>query len=153
MLTTTVLNGTKYNYLAEKFQKALKFLEETDFSKLTEGKIEIDKDRIFAEVQEYTTKPADQCKFESHRVYFDIQYMAEGEEYFGYIPQKELETDTGYDASRDLEFYKMPKTSGRIHLKKGDFAIVSPDDGHQPRCIGEAPCKVKKIVVKVMVDL
>ena len=107
---------------------------------------------IFAEVQEYVTKPENECRFESHKKYFDIQYMAEGEEYFGFIPLEELKKDTGYDETRDLEFYQFPEVNGRIHLKKGDFAVVSPDDGHQPRCIGKAPCKVKKIVVKVKVD-
>ena len=67
-------------------------------------------------------------------------------------PLEELKKDTGYDETRDLEFYQFPEVNGRIHLKKGDFAVVSPDDGHQPRCIGKAPCKVKKIVVKVKVD-
>ena len=153
MLTTTITNSLKYDYLAEKFQKAFTFLKETDFSEIPECKIEIDGTDIFAEVQEYTTMPSEACRFESHKKYFDIQYMAEGEEYFGYIPVGELEADTGYDEFRDLEFYKMPKTSGRIHLKKGDFAIVSPDDAHQPRCIGETACSVKKIVVKVKVNL
>ena len=103
MLTTTVLNGQKYDYLEEKFQKAFTFLKETDFSELTEGKIEIDGDNIFAEVQEYMSKPEEECRFESHRKYFDIHYMAEGEEYFGYIPLEELDKDTGYDEARDLE--------------------------------------------------
>ena len=152
MITTTISLSEKYNYLSERFEKAYKFLQETDFSKLSQGKIEIDGENMFAEVQEYTTMPAEEYKFESHKKYFDIQYMAHGEEYFGYIPLKELEKDTGYDESRDLEFYKMPVCSGRIHLKTGDYAVVSPDDGHQPRCIGEAPCKVKKIVVKVKVN-
>lgn len=152
-MLTTIINGKRYDYLADKFKQAYAFLQNTDFSILSEGKLEIDGENLFAEVQEYTTKPEEECRFESHRTYFDIQYMAEGEEYFGYIPLEELEKDTGYDAEKDLEFYKTPSVSSRIHLKKGDFAIVSPDDGHQPRCIGAAPCKVKKIVVKVKVDL
>ena len=152
MLTTTIWQAEKYNYLGEKFQKAFSFLRETDFSKLSEGKVEIDGEDVFAEVQEYVTKPGSECRFESHRKYFDIQYMADGEEYFGFIPLKELKKDTGYDESRDLEFYQFPEVSGRLHLKTGDFAVVSPYDGHQPRCIGIAPCKVKKIVVKVKVD-
>lgn len=153
MLTTNKALGMKYDYMAEKFQKAFDFLENTDFSKCGSGRIEIQGDDIFAEVQEYTTMPEEECRFESHRVYFDIQYMAEGEEYFGYIPLKELEIDMEYDSERDLAFYKEPKTSGRIHLRKGDFAIVAPEDGHKPRCIGEAACPVKKVVVKVKVDL
>ncbi|HJB18523.1 MAG TPA: YhcH/YjgK/YiaL family protein [Candidatus Bariatricus faecipullorum] len=152
MLTTRIGDAARYDYLAEKFQKAFRFLEKTDFSGMKAGKVEIDGDRIFAEIQEYTTKPEEECRFESHKKYFDIQYMAEGEEFFGYIPLEYLEPDTGYDESRDLEFYKAPRISGRIHLKKGDFAVVSPQDGHQPRCMGEAPCQVKKIVVKVLVD-
>lgn len=153
MLTTIIGNEAAYDYNTEKFRKAFQFLKETDFSKVKEGRIVIDGDNIFAEVQEYTTKPENECPFEAHRKYFDIQYMAEGEEYFGFIPKRELEEDTGYDENRDLEFFKSPKISGRIHLTKGAFAIVSPEDGHQPRCIGEAPCKVKKVVVKVKVDL
>jgi biofilm protein TabA len=116
------------------------------------GKVAIDGDRIFAEIQEYTTKDPKDCRFETHRKYYDIQYVAEGEEFFGYIPLSELEEDTGYDETRDLEFYKEPENPGWIHLRKGDFAIVSPEDGHKPRCIGDAPCKVKKIVVKVLVE-
>ncbi len=153
MLTTEIELVEKYDYLADKFKRAFRFLKETDFTGVRPGRIEIDGEDIFAEVQEYETKPEADCRFESHRKYFDIQYMAEGEEYFGYIPLKELEKDTGYDEERDLEFYLPPRTYGRVHLKKGDFAVVSPEDGHQPRCIGEAPCQVKKIVVKVKVEL
>lgn len=151
MLTTSVKIGTKYNYSDETMKRALEFLRTTDFARMEPGKIEIDGDRVFAEVQEYTTKKAEECRFETHRKYFDIQYVAEGEEYFGYIPASELEKDTGYDEEKDLEFYKEPDSPGWIHLRKGDFAIVSPEDGHKPRCIGDAPCKVKKIVVKVLV--
>lgn len=152
MLTTTIKEAEKYDYLGDRFQRAFRFLRETNFDDLSEGKIEIDGENIFAEVQEYVTKPEKECRFESHKKYFDIQYMAEGEEYFGFIPLGELKEDTGYNAECDLEFYKFPEVNGRLHLKKGDFAVVSPDDGHQPRCIGKAPCKVKKIVVKVKVD-
>ena len=81
----------------------------------------IDGDKIFAEIQEYTTKDPKDCRFETHRKYYDIQYVAEGEEFFGYIPLSELEEDTGYDPERDLEFYKEPENPGWIHLRKGDF--------------------------------
>lgn len=152
MLTTNIRTGNTYDYSEEKIERALEFLRTTDFTGMEPGKIQIDGDRIYAEVQEYTTKRAEECRFETHRKYYDIQYVAEGEEYFGYIPLAELETDTGYDEEKDLEFYKEPENPGWIHLRRGDFAIVSPEDGHKPRCIGDAPCKVKKIVVKVLVQ-
>ena len=38
MLTTTIKEAEKYNYLGERFQKAFAFLRDTDFSVLSEGK-------------------------------------------------------------------------------------------------------------------
>ena len=97
MLTTSVKIGNKYNYTEEKIEQALTFLRTTDFTGMEPGKVAIDGDRIFAEIQEYTTKDPKDCRFETHRKYYDIQYVAEGEEFFGYIPLSELEEDTGYD--------------------------------------------------------
>lgn len=152
MLTTTVDEALKYDYYNDRFKAAFKFLQETDFSQYNEPcEIPIIGRDVYAQVQLYTTKPVEECKFEAHRVYYDIQYMADGEEYMGFTPLKNLEEDTGYDAGNDLEFFKMPKTYGRLYLQTGDFAVVSPEDGHMPRCIGEKSRPVKKIVVKVRV--
>lgn len=152
MLTTTIGLAETYDYRNSLFQTAFRFLRETDFSKYKEPcEIPIIGRDVYAQVQIYETKPAAECRFEAHRAYFDIQYMAEGEEYMGFTPLQNLKTDTGYDAGQDLEFFKMPEFYGRIHLREGDFAAVSPDDGHMPRCIGEKKRIVKKIVVKVKV--
>lgn len=152
MLTTSAEIGNKYDYTKEKFEKALRFLRETDFSAAEPGKIEIDGDRIFANVQEYVTLPQEEGRFEAHRRYYDIQYMAEGEEYLGYAPCGQMEKDGEYDACNDMQFYRDPVNPGKVYLKKGDFAIVSPEDGHKPRCMGAKPCKVKKVVVKILVE-
>ena len=57
-----------------------------------------------------------------------------------------------YNDETDLIFYKEPKQSGAVLLKKGDFAIVPPEDAHAPRRMSaNGPCRVKKIVVKVKV--
>lgn len=152
MLTTTIELAEKYPYLTERFKKAYEFIRTTDFSSYSACVIPIDGDVLFAQVQEYDSKPVEECRFEAHRKYFDIQYVAEGEEYMGFIPLERLEPDTEYDAANDLQFFKLPDTYGRIHLKAGDFAVVSPDDGHMPRCIGAEKTHVKKIVLKVLVD-
>ncbi len=152
MLTSSIAEEKKWDYSKERFRKALHFLKTTDFTTALPGSVIEIGDGIHAEVQEYDTKDARQCRFESHRKYFDIQYVASGEENMGYIKQGELMPDEGYDQSMDLEFYKEPRQSGFIHLSAGDFAIVSPDDGHKPRCIGKSPCRVRKIVVKVPVE-
>lgn len=78
MLTTTMKYAEKYNYLDEKFQKAFCFLRETDLLALPVGNVPIDGEEIYANVQSYTTMTPEDCPFEAHRKYFDIQYVAEG---------------------------------------------------------------------------
>lgn len=152
MLTTNLKLAEKYDYLDEKFKKAFAFLRDTDLDALPVGNVPIEGDDIYASVQSYVTMPAEECAFESHRAYFDIQYVVEGEEIFGYEPAANLKPSTGYDAEKDLIFYEEPEESGKILLKKGDFAIVPPEDGHAPRRMsGKGACQVKKIVVKVRV--
>lgn len=114
MLTTNLALAEKYDYLSEKFQKAFAFLRETDLEALPVGNVPIEGDEIYANVQSYTTMDAGECPFESHRLYFDIQYMADGEEIFGYEPASNLTPSTEYDSEKDLMFYEEPKESGAI---------------------------------------
>lgn len=153
MLTTNIKLAEKYDYLSDKFRKAFAFLRETDLTALPVGNIPIDGKDVYANVQSYTTMTPEECPFESHRAYFDLQYVVEGEECFGYEPLENLTPSMEYDAERDLIFYQEPAGSGSVILKAGDFAIVPPEDGHAPRRMTEkGPCHVKKIVVKVSVS-
>lgn len=150
MLTTNITLAEKYDYLSDKFKKAFTFLRETDLASLPLGRTEIDGDEVYASVQSYTTMTVEECAFESHLEYFDVQYVVEGEECFGYEPVKNLTPSMDYDAERDLIFYNEPDDAGSVILKAGDFAIVPPEDGHAPRRMTKnGPCPVKKIVVKV----
>ena len=152
MLTTNLDLAEKYDYLGEKFKKAFAFLKNTDLAALPVGNVPIDGDDIYANVQSYVTMAPEECAFESHRAYFDIQYVVEGEEVFGYEPVANLKPATEYDTEKDLIFYEEPSESGKILLKQGDFAIGPPEDGHAPRRMSEkGACPVKKIVVKVRV--
>lgn len=151
MLTTSLNLSEKYDYLEERFQKGYEFLRTADLKNLPVGRVDIDGDRLYASVQEYTTMAAETCKYEAHNQYFDIQYVVEGEEQFGYAKRVDLEEEAPYNAADDIVFFKEPELGGTVLLKAGDFVVVAPEDAHKPRCIAEAPCKVKKIVVKVCV--
>lgn len=153
MLTTNLMLAEKYDYLGDKFRKAFAFLRETDLAALPLGNVPIDGKEVYANVQSYTTMTAEECPFESHRAYFDLQYVVEGEERFGYEPLGNLTPAMEYDPERDLIFYQEPACSSSVILKAGDFAIVPPEDGHAPRRMTEkGPCRVKKIVVKISVS-
>ena len=78
MFFTNIKLAKKYNYLNEKFLKAYDWLESHDLNSLPAGKYEIDGGDVFANVQEYTTLPVEEKKFEAHDKFFDIQYLIEG---------------------------------------------------------------------------
>ena len=75
MLTTNITLAEKYDYLSDKFKKAFTFLRETDLASLPIGRTEIDGDEVYASVQSYTTMTVEECAFESHLEYFDVQYV------------------------------------------------------------------------------
>ena len=151
MLTTSLNLAQKYDYLEERFRKAYAFLEHTDLKALPLGRVDIDGDRLFASVQEYTTMAWEDCRYEAHNRYFDIQYVVEGRELFGYVKRDGLSEEAPYSEADDLVFFQEPEESGRVLLEAGDCAVVPPEDAHKPRCIAGTPCRVKKIVVKVLV--
>ena len=93
MLATSIDLIQKYDYLEEKFKKGYEFLRKKDLKALPLGRADIDGDEVFASVQEYTTMPADACKYESHNRYFDIQYVVEGQEQFGCVKRAGLQED------------------------------------------------------------
>ena len=122
MLTTNILLAEKYDYLSEKFKKAFTFLRDTDLAALPVGNVPIDGNEVYANVQSYSTMDAADCPFESHKEYFDVQYVVEGEECFGYEPVENLIPSVEYDAEKDLIFYQEPADFGSVILKAGDFA-------------------------------
>ena len=108
MLVTTLDHAAGNDYLAARFQKAYAFLNRDDLGSLPLGRVDIDGDAVFANVQEYDTVPAEEKQLEAHRRYYDVQFVVSGEE-------------------------------------------VAPEDAHKPGCALDAPCCVRKIVVKVLV--
>ena len=102
MLTAKLGNEASYNYNSENFKKAFKWLKETNLEELTPGNYPIDGDKVYANVQEYDSMPYDECLFEAHRKYHDIQYVVEGEEEFGYTEVEGLEIKIPYDDKKDL---------------------------------------------------
>lgn len=140
----------KYDYLDEKFRCAYKWLRETDIASLPVGSYPLMGDQVVANVQEYTTFPAEDGSFESHEKFFDIQYVVSGIERFGVCKTEGLKEKERQDEN-DLIFYEEPEYSGSVVLEPGDLIVVAPQDAHKPRLQVNEPCAVKKVVVKVAV--
>lgn len=150
MYSCNIKIATKYDYLSEKFRAGYKWLAETDIKALQDGSYPIMGDDVVASVQSYTTEPAEKRRFEAHDKYFDIQYMVEGDEYFGVCHREGLKVCES-KPQRDLYFFDEPENSGMILLKEGDFIVVEPEEAHKPRCAVGTPAQVKKVVIKVKI--
>lgn len=150
MLATSLELATKYDYLAEKFQKSFEWLKNNDATKLENGRYDIC-EGAFALVQRYTTVPFEAIRFEAHNDYFDIQYLAQGQETFNVCLRQDCEV-TEEDPANDMVYLSTPEVYTSVTLKPGEFAIVPPEEGHQPRIAYQSkPMDVVKVVVKVAV--
>ncbi len=104
-------------------------------------------------VDEYISKPPQDCPFESHRRFIDIQYLVEGEELIYTADIDGLTPSTAYDETRDIILYQDTPTAQRVHLKAGEFRIFYPQDAHKASIrVDESGCAVKKVVFKVRID-
>lgn len=108
-------------------------------------------DGVFAMVQRYETIDFNEARFESHKDYFDIQYIAEGFESFGMALVKDCKLNESVKEN-DVYFYDTPKFYTQVNLKAGDLVVVPPEEVHQPRaCYNGQKMTVTKVVVKVKV--
>lgn len=148
MIVDLLSNSTLYGNLPERLTAGLSYLMQHDLLSLDAGRVEIDGDRLFAIVQDYETKPAGAGKWEAHRRYWDIQYIARGVEVLHWANIAHLKAGT-YDVEKD--FLPLEGTGDPITLREGMVAILSPQDAHMPGMALKLPQRVRKVVVKVAV--
>ncbi|HZG43004.1 MAG TPA: YhcH/YjgK/YiaL family protein [Longimicrobium sp.] len=148
MILTTLADSARYEVLGSRVAAGLRWLREMDPA-IADGRHPIEGDDVFALVSSYQTSPATEKRFESHRVYVDLQYVAAGHERILHAPVDELAVETPYDAATDILFYADPPYSTSLLMRPGDLAVFHPGDGHKPGCMAGGRHEVKKVVVKV----
>ncbi len=130
--------------------KGLRFLKETDLSKLPAGRNEIAGDNLFALVQEYQPDARENRKAETHAKYIDIQYLVSGEEFIGYANLTgAAEVAEDRLADKDAVFYKNVRDETDIKVVAGMYAIFFPWDIHRPGCVDKPGVTVRKVVLKI----
>lgn len=150
MILESLANSDSVARINERFAKAVAFLRRPDLATLANGKYPIDGDAVFAMVQGYTTKPCDQCVWEAHRKYADVQYIIEGRESFGYAPLESMRVTQPYDAARDVMF--LDGAGVVIPVDAGNLLVFAPHDAHRPGIAAGEPMPIRKVVVKVAVS-
>ena len=148
MILARLADWRRYTALAE-LREAFAFLERHAGGGLKPGRIEIAGDRVFALPQSYAPKPVAEGRFEAHRRYLDVQYIASGAEMIGWAPTPQLEAETPYHPEQDIAFYRVPARYTPLALVAGVFAVFYPEDAHMPCLELGGQGQVEKIVVKV----
>jgi YhcH/YjgK/YiaL family protein len=153
MIIDKVENFELYNF-GPAWRRAFEFLG-TLTPDTPDGRYTIDGEDIFAIVMSYHTSAPELAVFESHQKYVDIQTVITGGEGFECAFRDELNVITPYDAAKDAAFYE--RTSGGqtcVDVFPGTFVMLYPHDAHIAGLIvGEGSQLVKKVVVKVKVEL
>lgn len=107
--------------------------------------------RVKAVVSEYETKLKNECGYEAHKRFVDIQCVLAGEEMAKCLPIERLKESVPYCEEKDAAFYTddINLQPSNINLQPGYFAIYFPQDGHMPQLCVDVPKQVKKVVIKV----
>ena len=150
MVFDTLAHASHYADLGPRIALGLTWLAKFD-PQMADGRYAIDSDAVYALVQSYETVSASEKKFESHRAYLDIQFIATGTETILHAPTRSLQPTTPYDSAKDYLLYSDPAHPTSLLMPPGSFAIFYPHDGHKPGCVNGTPCRIKKVVIKARV--
>jgi YhcH/YjgK/YiaL family protein len=146
MITDQIDNARLYAALGPRIAQALDYLQQTDLGVLEPGRYEVEGASLYVLVQEYSTKPMAQGRWETHRRYIDVQSVVRGIERIGYAPAVRLVPEP-YDQTRDLQWWI--GDGEFLTLTPGTFMMLWPGEAHMPGMAAGDPSPVKKTVIKI----
>lgn len=150
MIVDRLENLSRYQDVLPGMGEILARLSRTDLMALPAGKT-VWSPGLYVLRETYLTKPLEDCVFEAHVRYADLQMVLSGTEAFGYRPKdgKGYSVKTPYDPEKDVEKYGMPAVFTRVVLEAGMFALAFPQDLHLPKMAAGESIPVEKAVLKI----
>lgn len=151
MIYDKLNNLAFYKSLSSDIYEGLLFLNA--ITKDLENGVCVINPRVKAIVSEYITKEVNECGYEAHREYIDIQYLICGEEKICCLPLEYLKETKSYNEEQDAAFYKEASIQPQeLLIGNSYFAVLFPQDGHMSQLCVKEPTAVKKVVVKVKIE-
>lgn len=149
MIFGNIQNLGEYPFLEEQIKECFNYAKEHDLMSYEKGSHEIDGDRLFVNVVEYTTTTAEERFWEAHRQYLDLHLMIRGTE------QIDLNFIQNMDVKEFVEkddFLPMDgEKNSSVILRDGDFLICYPSDGHRTAVAVDEPETIKKAIFKIRI--
>jgi len=119
-----------------------------------EGITELRGKSIYSRVMSYETGNYEKTKVEAHRKYIDIQASLIHGERINWWPLDALNPISEYNIDKDSTYFErnefVPVSSC---ILPGMFAVFFPEDAHMPKLSIDKGQLIKKVVIKVDIDL
>ena len=146
MIVDHIRNREKYYFLGEDFKAALDFFATIKEEPFENADIKVENSDVIVKARPMETIELTEWKFEFHKKYADIHFVAYGIEKIGYADVKSLK-ELNFSEDKDVGF--LEGTGDLITLKPGYFMVTLPDDAHMPCICDGAPAPLGKMIAKV----
>lgn len=149
MIFGNIRNLSEYSFLDSQIKECFAYVKEHDLLSYEKGRHDIDGERLFVNIVEYTTMTPEERFWEAHREYLDIHVMLDGPEqidlnFIENMEQKEFEPESDF-----LPLFGEPNS--HVVLNAGDFLICYPQDAHRTAVKVEVPKAIKKAIFKLRI--
>ena len=134
MILSTLAESGCVEHLHPAFKLVLDYVKSHDLTKVPAGRIALDGDRLFINVDDATLRTEAEQALEVHRRYIDIHFPLSGSERVGWSPLEALAAESSREP---------------FDVVPGQFYIMYPEDAHAP-IIGSGT--LRKLVAKVRID-
>lgn len=147
MILGNISKIEQYGFLEPIAGKCLEYANEHDLKSMKPGNYEIEGKKFFVNIVEYQTVCVADRFWEAHKQYLDMHLMLDGTERIDLalidrLKQKDYVPEQDYLPLEGQEDVK-------VCLKKGDFLICFPEDGHRTGVQAEKSETIKKAIFKI----
>ncbi len=141
----------RYKGISKNIDTAIDYVINTDLLALAPGKYLVDGNNVICNRDTYIAKPLDECFYENHDVYMDMQIVLKGVEMFAYtdISNPTLKVTAPYNTDKDVTKYSCE--GGVFYALEEGYALVYPEDVHLAKCKANDEI-VEKVVMKIKIE-
>lgn len=146
MILDTLDRLKAYASISPLMEKVIAFIEGNDLGSLEPGKIVLDGEDLFVNVNVQEAQTRAEVPIEAHVKYIDIQIPVSADEEMGYVAESMLPAPSQqYSPEKDVVFYP-GLCDTYLNVRKGMFVVFLPGEGHAPAITENG---IRKLVIKI----
>ena len=149
MVKDLLSRAHRYQHLGPAISEDLAHAASGALETLPDGRHQVSAD-VAVQIQRYTTKSADDVRWEAHRAHIDLQLLLSGDEFIAITPIERLVAEP-YDAEKDLLWLNGQGDGDVVRLSPGAFVLLWPEDAHRPGIRAGESQPVRKVLYKIRI--